>query len=201
MINPVPGSSPELRLRNATPAPAAVSGSERLRLFCAVRLPADTVERTRSWQAACLRGGRIVAPEQLHVTLAFLGSLPATGASAVVAALRVAALEADGLAFGVSRYRETRSAGTLVLADQGGRATALAARLQRRLESETPYRSERRAWLPHLTVLRFRERPRLEPPLPDLGEIAPSDAAVFISRLRSTGAHYDVLEAVSLGGR
>jgi 2'-5' RNA ligase len=195
------GSAPEVLSGNPTLAPAAVSGSERLRLFCALRLPAEAVERIGTWQAACLRGGRSVAPEQLHVTLAFLGSRPANDAVAVVAILRAAALEADGLAFGVSGYRETRSAGMLVLTDEDGRATALAARLQQRLESETTYRSEQRAWLPHLTVLRFRERPRLDPPLPDLGEIAPSDAAVFISRLRSTGAHYDVLEAVSLGGR
>ena len=88
----------------------------------------------------------------------------------------------------------------LVLDDESGAAARLAARLQERLESAGLYRREQRPWLPHLTVVRFRERPRLDPPPPELGEISPSDAAVFISRLRSGGAQYDVLEAVGLGG-
>jgi 2'-5' RNA ligase len=88
----------------------------------------------------------------------------------------------------------------LTLADERGRATALAGRLQADLGELGVYRREARPWLPHLTVLRFRERPRLEPALPDLGELMPSDAAVFISRLRPGGAQYEVLEIAALGG-
>ena len=88
----------------------------------------------------------------------------------------------------------------LTFADDGGRATAVADRLQERLEELGVYRREARPWLPHLTVLRFRERPLLAPPLPDVGEVAPSDAAVFISRLRPGGAVYEALETVALGG-
>ena len=62
------------------------------------------------------------------------------------------------------------------------------------------YEREQRPWLPHLTVVRFRERPRLRPPLPDLGEVSPSDAAVYHSLLRSTGAQYAVVESFALGG-
>ena len=51
----------------------------------------------------------------------------------------------------------------LVLADPSGRATALAGRVQSGLEQLGVYERERRPWLPHVTVLRFRERPRLEP--------------------------------------
>jgi hypothetical protein len=49
-------------------------------------------------------------------------------------------------------------------------------------------------------VLRFEERPRLRPTLPDLGDVAPSDAAVFLSRLRRGGAEYESVETVALGG-
>ena len=101
----------------------------------------------------------------------------------------------------VRTYRETRSVGMLVLDDEAGRAGELAGRLHERLEALGLYRREARPWLPHLTVLRFRSRPKLSPPLPELGEVAPSDAAVFISRLRPGGARYEVLEIVSLGGR
>ena len=51
-----------------------------------------------------------------------------------------------------------------------------------------------------VTVVRFRERPRLRPELPGLGAIVPSGAAVYLSRLRPTGAQYVVLEEFGLGG-
>ena len=89
----------------------------------------------------------------------------------------------------------------LTLDDEGNRGRALAERLFDGLEALGVYRREARPWLPHVTVLRFRERPRLAPPLPDLGEISPSDAAVYSSVLRSGGAQYEVLEAIALGGR
>ena len=88
----------------------------------------------------------------------------------------------------------------LTLADDGGRATALAERLFDRLEAVGVYRREARAWLPHLTVLRFRERPRLTPPPLELDPFTPSDAAAYLSRLHPSGAVYEVLEAVPVGG-
>jgi len=73
-------------------------------------------------------------------------------------------------------------------------------RMRGRLEKLGVYERERRAWLPHLTVVRFRERLRLDPPLPELGEVVPSDAAAYHSVLRSTGAQYVVVESFALGG-
>jgi len=100
----------------------------------------------------------------------------------------------------VKRYRETRSVGMLVLADPSGRATSLADRVQGGLEQLGVYERERRPWLPHVTVLRFRERPRLDPPLPQIRPFAPSGAAALLSRLHPSGARYEVLESCSLGG-
>jgi RNA 2',3'-cyclic 3'-phosphodiesterase len=177
-----------------------VDGDERLRLFCALRLPDETVADLASWQLANLRGGRIVAPENLHVTLAFLGSRPAGDVAAITHALESAAPGADGVVLRVRDYRETRSVGMLRLNDEHDRAREFAERLQERLESLGLYRREERPWVPHVTVLRFKARPRLAPPLPAVRELTPSDAAVFISRLRSGGAQYDVVQAVALGG-
>ena len=98
-------------------------------------------------------------------------------------------------------YRETRSVGMLGFDDEGGRAAALAVELQTRLEALGIYERERRRWLPHVTVLRFRERPRLRPVLPELEPFVPSDAAAYLSRLRPGGAQYEVLESVPVGGR
>ena len=81
-----------------------------------------------------------------------------------------------------------------------GPATALADDVQARLDELGVYRREQRPWLPHLTVMRFRERPRLRPALPGVGPLVPSDAAVFLSRLHPSGARYEVLESFRLGG-
>jgi RNA 2',3'-cyclic 3'-phosphodiesterase len=182
--------------------PASVGGRERLRLFCALRLPDETVEELSRWQAEAFGeagGVRVLGREQLHVTLAFLGSRPVGELDPIATELRAAALAAEPATLTVKGYRETRSVGMLVLDDEGGRAASLAVDLHERLERLGIYERERREWLPHLTVIRFRERPQLRPELPELGPINPSDAAVYMSTLRPSGAQYSVLESVGVG--
>jgi 2'-5' RNA ligase len=89
----------------------------------------------------------------------------------------------------------------VVLDDRTGRATQLAESLHDGLEERGLYRREARGWLPHVTVLRFHERPRLRPPLPETGTFVPSDAAAYLSRLHPSGARYEVLESIPVGGR
>ena len=176
----------------------SVGGDDRLRLFLALQLPAPVLDALERWQAAHLRGGRPVPREQLHVTLAFLGSRPASDLEAVVGALREATGDAGPITFEPRAWQETRSVGMIVLDDRAARAAALAARLHARLAELGVYRPERRPWLAHVTVLRFRARPRLEPPLPEMGTFVPSGAAAYLSRLHPSGARYEVLESVSL---
>ena len=176
-----------------------VGGGERLRLFCALRLPDDALDALEAWQSVHL-GGRVVPRENLHVTLAFLGPHPSGEVKAILAAVREAAAHARRPVLTPVRYRETRSVGMIVFADDGLRATALARDLHRRLERLRVYRREQRPWLPHLTVLRFRERPRLHPPLPELGPVSPSEAALYHSVLRPAGAQYEILDSFALGG-
>jgi 2'-5' RNA ligase len=180
-----------------------VGGSESLRLFCALRLPDEAIDRLVEWQLRELAGTsvRIVAREHLHVTLAFLGRRPAGEVPRISEALRHAAADADPPLLQAVRYRETRSVGMVVLAETDDRAVRFADDVQRRLETLGVYERERRPWLPHVTVARFRARPRLELPPPDLGAVSPSDAALYNSVLRSTGAQYEVLESVALGGK
>jgi 2'-5' RNA ligase len=184
--------------------PGKVEGDERVRLFCALRLPVQTTDRLVDWQRdafGSVPGVRIPPAGHLHVTLAFLGHRPAGELEAIAGSLREAAAESERPLLSVRRYRETRSVGMLALDDELGRAGGLARDLHTRLEALGVYEPERREWLPHVTVLRFRERPRLRPPLPDLKPFGPSDAAVYLSRLRPGGAQYEVLESVALGGR
>jgi RNA 2',3'-cyclic 3'-phosphodiesterase len=179
---------------------ATVAGRERLRLFCALRLPEPIVDEVERWAHAEL-AERIVPRANLHVTVAFLGHRPAAELAGVVDATRAAAAAADEpIRLEPVRYRETRSVGMLVLSDEKGRAGRFAEDLFGRLEALGVYRRERRGWLPHVTVTRFRQPPRLRPTLPPIGPFAPSDAAVYLSQLRSFGAQYDVIESFALGG-
>jgi 2'-5' RNA ligase len=179
-----------------------VESDERLRLFCALLLPSQALDRLAEWQRRALPVGelRVVPRENLHVTLAFLGSTEQRHLPGIVEALRVATTGQEAPLLEPLRYRETKSVGMIVCSDDGGRAGSLAARLWVGLEGLRVYEREGRKWLPHVTVARFRRRPRLSPPAPDLGVVVTSDAAVMISRLRPGGAQYEVFETVSLGG-
>jgi RNA 2',3'-cyclic 3'-phosphodiesterase len=179
---------------------ASVEDDVRIRLFCALSLPDEVVDAILDWQAGLPEGRfRPVPPDNLHVTLAFLGHRPRREVEPVAAELEAAARGARPIRLAVSGYRETRSVGMLVLDDEGGAAAALAADLHARLERLGVYKPESRPWLPHLTVARFRERPRLHPELPSLGQVVPSGAAVYHSVLRPTGAQYVVLQDFRLG--
>jgi RNA 2',3'-cyclic 3'-phosphodiesterase len=173
---------------------------DRLRLFCALQLPGDTVDELNSWQVRSLPRGRIVPPGNLHVTLAFLGSRPAGEAPAIVDELRAASAAAGPVELRPLRYRETRSVGMIVLEDVGGAATALADEVAERLERLGAYRREGRPWLPHVTVLRFKERAGLAPEVTNIRSIHVVRSALYRSSLAPDGARYDALETAALGG-
>lgn len=172
---------------------ARVEGDEKVRLFCGLRLPDEALDAIVAWQSRLGRG-RIVPRENLHFTLAFLGWQPRSRVAEVAEALRRRCAGLSPPVFEPERYRETRSVGMLVFSRDEG-AEQLALELQRDLLG----RVERETWLPHVTVLRFRERPRLRPELSDLGAVVTSEAAAFLSVLRPSGAEYVVLESVRLG--
>ncbi len=182
--------------------PASVRGHDRLRLFVALRLPDETVRRVASWQASELAASeaRVVAEPNLHVTLAFLGSRPSADVDEVLAVVRGVATAAARPVLEPARYRETRSVGMVVFSDEEERAARLADGVGEGLERIGVYERERREWLPHVTVLRFRRPPRLRPSLPDLGRVSPSEVALYHSVLRPTGAQYEIVESVVLGG-
>lgn len=184
-------------------SPGSVEGHERIRLFAALPLPGETVARLASWQRRELAGAagtRLVPPENLHVTLAFLGSRPASDVAEVLRVLAEAARTAHAPVLVASGYRETRSVGMVVFEDESEGAIRLAAALGEGLERLGVYEREKRRWLPHVTVLRFRRPPRARPPLPDLGRVSPSEAALYHSVLRPSGAQYEILQSVPLGG-
>ena len=190
-----------------------MAGDERIRLFCALLLPDAALDALVAWQGVALPLGgpppgalRPVPRENLHVTLAFLGSRPAPEVPVVVEALRTAAASAAPVELRPIRYRETGSVGMIVCDDLGGAGAALAADVGERLERAGVYRREGRPWLPHVTVARFRERPSLRPGMLPEGNIRSVRCALYRSSLgpaasTNPGARYDVLESMALGGR
>jgi 2'-5' RNA ligase len=178
-----------------------VAGDARIRLFCALQLPDDVVAGLAAWQAAHVHGGRIVPPQNLHVTLAFLGSRPEGEVAAIVRELRAAAAAARPCELVPQRYQETRNVGMIVCADPSGAATALAEELQGRLEGLGVYRREARAWLPHITVVRFREREGLRPGQANMCSIHVVRSALYRSFPGPAGVRYDALETAALGGQ
>jgi 2'-5' RNA ligase len=175
----------------------------RIRLFCALQLPDETIAELVSWQQRNLRDGRIVPPGNLHVTLAFLGTRPTDEVPAIVNELRAASAGAAPVELRPGRYREGRSVGMMVLEDVTGAATALAADVGERLERLGVYRRERRPWLPHVTVLRFKERAGLTPEETNIRSIHVVRSALYRSSLglgEHRGARYDALETAALGG-
>ncbi|MGZ4339352.1 MAG: RNA 2',3'-cyclic phosphodiesterase [Gaiellaceae bacterium] len=178
-----------------------MAGDERIRLFCALQLPEGVRGELAVWAAEHLHDkGRLVRADDLHVTLAFLGSRPATELPAIVAELGAASRDAAAVELRPQRYHETRSVGMIVLDDVGGTATALADDLQGRLERLGVYRREARPWLPHLTVLRFRGQAGLHPEVANMCSIHVVRSALYRSSLGPGGARYDALETAALGG-
>jgi RNA 2',3'-cyclic 3'-phosphodiesterase len=183
-------------------SPGSVSGDERLRLFLALQLPDDALAAIEEWQARRFSPpqlpGRLVPRTNMHVTLAFLGSRPAHELPTILRVLGEAARDAEPPLFEVVRWRERRAAGMLELRDRHGTAAArIAGNVQAPLAELGIFRLENRDWLPHVTVLRYRQAPRLQPELPELSFV-PSGAAAFLSRLHPSGAVYEVLESFPL---
>jgi 2'-5' RNA ligase len=183
-------------------SPGTVGGDERMRLFVALRLPEPIVDALVAWQRDALGGtdARTIPRENLHVTVAFLGSRPVGDVEPILAELRQAAAAARPLVLGPRDYRESPRVAMLRLTDHDHHAHDFAQDVGRRLAEGGFYEPERRRWLPHVTVLRFRSPPRLRPELPGLGEFSPSDAALYHSVLRPSGAQYAVIESAALGG-
>jgi 2'-5' RNA ligase len=158
----------------------------------------DGLER---WGNDALPSGRRIRTDDLHITVAFLGPRPRTDVPVVAKTLGDVVRQSVPFELEPVRWRETRSVGMVVLADPSGEAGRLAAGVHASLEDAGIYRREARTWLPHVTVLRFRERPRLHPSVPPIRAFAPSGLAAFLSRLHPSGARYEVLESVPLHHR
>jgi RNA 2',3'-cyclic 3'-phosphodiesterase len=175
----------------------------RARLFVALELPDEARAALVAWQGRALAGRadlRALAPEALHVTLAFLGHRPFGEIEAIGVAVGGAV---DGLAparlvptgvRGVPRRRPRLFA--LDLADPDGRAEALQAAVSNALAGAGFYEPEHRRFWPHVTVARVgrserQAAPITVPPPPD--ELTASEVVLYRSHLGRGPARYEAL--------
>jgi 2'-5' RNA ligase len=174
----------------------------------ALEPPAAARERIVAWQHEALGGHgrslRLVPPESLHVTLAFLGHHPEDQVDAIAAAAlsRVAALPAPELSpVGVVPLPPRRPRLYAVdLADSDGRATAVHHAVAEPLVEGGWYEREQRPFWPHLTVARVRAGARapdvaVEPPA---AAVSAREVVLYRSRLGRGGAAYAALARVTL---
>ena len=183
----------------------------RLRLFVAAALPDDVTTAIGCWQERELAPRReLRITRSLHLTLCFIGDTPAS------------ALEPLTVAMAPLRIRPMTVAvagPVLFLPDRGKRrVVALALKetrgdptgLERLRETQTAvsealvgtglYEPPGRAWLPHLTVARFR-RPGQPFSLQNVncGELCLSEVVLYTSDLDRSGAIHTPL--ASFGAR
>ena len=178
---------------------------ERLRLFVALTLSDATRHELAAWQHAELAGRAGIRPvpaAQLHITLVFLGSRPATDVEPICAVVRSRAADARIAPLEAVGYRETRQVSMVTLREEspGGASGAsdLARALMQALSSLGVYRLEDRPWLPHITVARFKTRPKLSPRPPRLDPFRPREVVLYESRPGPGGSVYTALESIAL---
>ena len=176
-----------------------------LRLFVALDLPATVRCELAAW---CERVApdriRRVPADNLHVTLAFLGSRSAEEADAVAALLPEVAEPLGELTTGGALWLPPRRPGVLTVAvEADGRLAALHSAVVAGLQEAIGFEPEGRAFRPHVTVGRVPRDARLRPPSlpapPALTFTAPS-ATLYRSRTQPGGARYEPVAIVALPG-
>jgi 2'-5' RNA ligase len=187
--------------------------SPRARLFVALDLPEELREGIVAWGRRELADPalRVVRPESLHVTLAFLGYLPEQEIGRlgeIVAGLRSPAPEIR-LDDPVGRPAGRHPRLFALPVDSSG-AVALQSELEEKLVAVRLYEPEKRPFWPHVTVARVKpegkgsKRPRpVERRLGGLPKdlLQPTRAVrtrLYRSELKPSGAEYRPLAQVKL---
>lgn len=176
-----------------------------MRLFVACELPDDVASGLAVWAARATGRDpalRLMAIDQLHLTLAFLGSVPPADVDPIEATMREALADEPWpsvLAVGEAIWLAPRSPHVLAveIEDDDGALGALQSRLVAGLADAVGFEPERRRFLPHVTVARVRRgrTPRDYDLDPQPERVAFGAAALSLvrSHLGPGGAEYEAL--------
>jgi 2'-5' RNA ligase len=133
---------------------------EHQRLFVACDLPGDVGQAVGDWQRTELEPrDELRVSASLHLTLCFLGATPVGKVPAIVqalAGLAFAPFEVEVAGPLLLPVRGPKRVVALGLDDLSGALGALQAGASERLTALGVYKPEKRPFLPHLTVARYR---------------------------------------------
>jgi len=189
--------------------------SPQVRLFVALDLPDRLREGLMAWGREALVDPalRVVAPESLHITLAFLGSRVEEEIEPIAAVVRESVGPAPCLELLEPLPRPPRGRARLYALPVLSPGTeAIQAVLQQELVAGGLYKPEKRSFWPHITVARVRPEARgsrrpavvFEPPGNLPAELSEAQVCrrmtLYRSELQPTGARYVPLAQVQLPG-
>jgi 2'-5' RNA ligase len=193
---------------------------ESIRAFIAVELTDDLRRALRSMQrqlqtAPGASAVRWVAPENIHLTLKFLGNMDAARVTELSAALQTAVAGAAPFTLalrGLGCFPNTRRPNVIWVGVEGavGEVAALAVRIEQ-AAAALGYPLEDRPFSPHLTVGRIKREARSDDravigravesfPATELGVLRAEDVRLIKSDLRPDGPLYTTLATAPLGG-
>lgn len=179
----------------------------------ALDLPDDVRERIVAWQRAELgdEALRVVGPQNLHITLAFLGYLPEKAIGSVAGVVNSIVAPAPRIELAPEPVKKPKGRPRLfALAARSDATVILQAELERELVKRHLYKPEKRPFWSHVTVARVRPEGRgskrpsrvLSAPGPLPEALREPFGAVRITLYRSTlrpqGAEYAPLAQIEL---
>ncbi|HUA11663.1 MAG TPA: RNA 2',3'-cyclic phosphodiesterase [Solirubrobacteraceae bacterium] len=178
--------------------------SPTIRLFAALALPRECTAALAAWARSELGapGTRLLAPDAMHLTIAFLGERPAGELEELTAALEALDIEAPELHLGAPVRLPPRAPRTVAVevTDPSGALAELQRRTADALASASGWEPRRRRFRPHITVARMR---RNTPPPGAVGATPslpfnPLALELLRSHLLPDGAVYELLATRSL---
>jgi 2'-5' RNA ligase len=137
--------------------------SPRARLFVALDLPERVREGIVSWQGAELRDQalRVVGPQNIHITLAFLGYMPEKSIGSVAELIHAIRAGAPRVELAPQPVGKPKGRPRLLALDATSEETmVLQATLEQELVAKRLYEPEKRPFWPHVTVARVRPERR-----------------------------------------
>ena len=174
-----------------------------MRLFVAAELPEAVLDALVETQAALRDAvrGRYVAPDSLHLTLTFLGEVPAARVDEVASALeRACAGQAPfEVHLGTLGSFGRRRSAVLWQSVEGGTALpALASNVRREL-ADASFTFDEKPFLAHVTLMRAADLTRGELPMPQMARGVLDTVTLFKSDLSGPRPVNEPLHTVTLG--
>jgi 2'-5' RNA ligase len=175
-----------------------------LRLFAGLELPGQVRAALASWGArvsAREPAVRLVSTDALHVTLVFLGSVPAGDLEEIGRTVIGEARPLDPLAVGAAAWLPPRRPGVLVadLSEDGDRLALLQGQLA--LALAPWYEPEERPFRPHVTVARVRRGERIAlraVPAPPRLTFPATALVLYRSHAAPEGSRYEPVARIEL---